>query len=127
MNRTVKFLENIGRSARPTVERLSADSLDVRELKRCGLLQDDRMVLRGSIRWPALSRIVGSRYWLELDFAGRDTMQRVRVSWTRSLALGLRLGEVDDLRGHGTSFPCFAPAMHCVTNLVGRWFSGQTS
>jgi hypothetical protein len=55
----------------------------VRELKRFGLLQDDRMVLRGSIRWPELSRIVGSRYWLELDFAGRDTMQRVRVSWTR--------------------------------------------
>jgi len=33
MNRTVKFRENIGRNARPTVERLSADSLDVRELR----------------------------------------------------------------------------------------------
>jgi hypothetical protein len=90
MNRTAKFRENIGRSARLTVERLSADSLDVRELKRFGLLQDDRMVLRGSIRWPALSRIVGSRYWLELDFAGRDTMQRVRVSWTRCHLGGCR-------------------------------------
>jgi hypothetical protein len=68
---------------RPTVERLSADSLDVRELKRWGLLQDDRMVSRGSIRWPAVSRIVGSRYWLELEFDRRDSMQRVRVSWTR--------------------------------------------
>jgi hypothetical protein len=66
-----------------TVERLSSDCLDVRELKRLGLLQNDRMVLRGSIRWPALSKIVGSRHWLELDLAGRDTMQRVRVSWTR--------------------------------------------
>jgi hypothetical protein len=67
--------------ARPTVERLSSDSLDVRELKKFGLLQDQRMILQG-LRWPALSRIVSSRYWLELDF-GRDTMQRVRVSWTR--------------------------------------------
>ena len=67
---------------RPTVERLSSDSLDVRELKKFGLLRDQRMILQG-LRWPALSRIVSSRHWLELDFAGRDTMQRVRVSWTR--------------------------------------------
>ena len=69
-------------NARPTVERLSRDSLDVRELKRLGLLQDFRMILRSSLRWPALSRIVGSRYWLELEF-DRESMQRVRVSWTR--------------------------------------------
>jgi hypothetical protein len=70
------------KNARPTVERLSRDSLDVRELKRLGLLQDFRMILRSSLRWPALSRIVGSRYWLELEF-DRESMQRVRVSWTR--------------------------------------------
>jgi hypothetical protein len=70
-------------NARLTVERLSTDSLDVRELKRFGLLQDDRMMLQNGFRWPALLRILSSRYWLELDFAGRDTMQRVRVSWTR--------------------------------------------
>ena len=40
------------------------------------------MVLSG-IRWPRVSRIVGSRYWLEVDFAGRETMQQIRVSWTR--------------------------------------------
>jgi hypothetical protein len=70
-------------NTRLTVERLSTDSLDVRELKRFGLLQDDRMMLQNGFRWPALRRIVSSRYWLELEFAGRDTMQRVRVSWTR--------------------------------------------
>jgi hypothetical protein len=70
------------KNPRLTVERLSTDSLDVRELKRFGLLQDHRMVLQNGFRWPALRRIVSSRYWLELDFAGRDTMQRVRVSWT---------------------------------------------
>jgi hypothetical protein len=66
---------------RPTVERLSSDSLDVRELKKFGLLQDQRMILQG-LRWPALSRIVGSRHWLELEF-DRESMQRVRVSWAR--------------------------------------------
>jgi hypothetical protein len=76
-------------NARPTVERLSADNLDIRELKRFGLLQDQRMILQG-LRWPALSRIVSSRYWLELDFAGRDTMRRVRVSWTQCYLGGWR-------------------------------------
>ena len=74
---------------RPTVERLSSDSLDVRELKKFGLLRDQRMILQG-LRWPALSRIVSSRYGLELDFAGRDTMQRVRVSWTQCYLGGWR-------------------------------------
>jgi hypothetical protein len=69
------------RENRATVERLSSDSLDVRELKRRGLLQDDRMSLSAGLRWPSLRRIVSSRYWLELE--GPETMQRVRVSWTR--------------------------------------------
>ena len=59
------------------------DSLDVRELKRIGLLQDDRMVLSALFRWPRVSRIVSSRYWLEVEFRDRETMQRIRVSWTR--------------------------------------------
>jgi hypothetical protein len=83
--------------SRPTVERLSSDSIDVRELKRAGLLQDDRMSLQAGLRWPTLSRIVSSRYWLELEFYGRDVMQRVRVSWTRCHLGGWR------------------PWMHCPT------------
>ena len=74
-------MSRVIKNARATVERLSADNLDIRELKRFGLLQDCRTMLRG-LRWPALSRIVGSRYWLELEF-DRESMQRVRVSWTR--------------------------------------------
>jgi hypothetical protein len=66
---------------RLTVERLSADSLDVRQLKKFGLLQDDRMSLSTGLRWPALRRIFSSRYWLELE--GPNTTQRVRVAWTR--------------------------------------------
>jgi hypothetical protein len=73
----------IERSAKLTVERLSADRLDIRELKRCGLLQDDRMSLSTLFRWPQVSRIIGSRYRLEVEFGGRQTTQRIRVSWTR--------------------------------------------
>ena len=89
MSRTAKSRANIEGNARPTVERLSSDALDVRELKKFGLLQDQRMILQG-LRWPDLSRIVSSRHWLELDFAGRDTMQRVRVSWTQCYLGGWR-------------------------------------
>jgi hypothetical protein len=78
------------KDSRPTVERLSSDCLDIRELKRLGLLQDDRMMLQNGFRWPSLGRILSSRYWLELEFAGRDTMQRVRVSWTRCYLGGWR-------------------------------------
>jgi hypothetical protein len=73
----------IERPAKLTVERLSADSLDVRELKRFGLLQDDRMSLNAPFRWPQVRRIVSSRYWLEVEFSDRLTMQQIRVSWTR--------------------------------------------
>jgi len=82
-------MSRVIKNARPTVERLSSDSLDVRELKKFGLLGDQRMILQG-LRWPDLSRIVSSRYGLELDFAGRDTMQRVRVSWTQCYLGGWR-------------------------------------
>jgi hypothetical protein len=71
------------KNARATVERLSADNLDIRELKRFGLLQDDRIVLSNGFCWPSLRRIVSSRCWLQLEFADRELMQRVRVSWTR--------------------------------------------
>jgi hypothetical protein len=56
--------ENNSRCAmRLIVERLSADSLDVRELKRLGMLQDGRWGLPANLRWPSLSRLVGSRYF----------------------------------------------------------------
>jgi hypothetical protein len=74
-----------------TVERLGRDCLDVNDLKRCGLLQDDPRVLRpGFARWPAIIRIVSERYWLDLYLSGRQTPQQVRVSWTRCHLGGFR-------------------------------------
>jgi hypothetical protein len=73
-----------------TVERLGRDSLNVNDLKRCGLLEDDRRALRpGFARWPAITRIVGERYWLELHL-GERAPQQVRVSWTRCHLGGFR-------------------------------------
>lgn len=66
---------------RPTVERLSSDNLDVRQLKKYGLLCDTPHVLRGHLRWPKIKKIAGSRYWLELEFPDQ-TSQQIRVSWT---------------------------------------------
>jgi hypothetical protein len=54
-------------NARLTVERLSADSLDVGELKRLGMLTDDLRALRGSLRWPHIREIIADRYWIELQ------------------------------------------------------------
>ena len=72
----------IEQSTKLTVERLSADSLDIRELKKYGLLTDDRRVLKGHFRWPKIGRIIASRYWLELEFPDQATSQQIRVSWT---------------------------------------------
>ena len=66
-----------------TVERLSMDCLDVRYLKRLGLLTDERLSLSGGFRWPALQRIISERYWLTLELGRQEIAQNVRVSWTR--------------------------------------------
>jgi hypothetical protein len=66
-----------------TLERLSVDRLDIRELKKYGLLNDERRVLKGNLRWPKIGRIVGNRHWLEFEFPDRATAQQIRVSWTR--------------------------------------------
>ena len=40
---------------RLTVEELAKDTLDVRELHRAGLLTDDWITLRPSLRWPRIA------------------------------------------------------------------------
>ena len=96
----------IEKSTKLTVERLSVDSLDVRELKRLGMLRDGRWALSANLRWPSLSCLVGSRYWLDLEYHGRDTMQRVRISWTRCHLGGWRPLRPDS--GHQEEVRCEA-------------------
>ena len=74
-----KYRVNEQGSARPTVESLSADSLDVRELKRLGMLTDVPRGLRG-IRWPHIRKLVADRYWIELQM--EQIVQQIRITWT---------------------------------------------
>ena len=88
------------------------------------------MILQG-LRWPALSRIVSSRYWVELDF-GRDTMQRVRVSWTQCYLGGWRpwmhcphcetrvAKLLNGLGGYYLPGLCWKPAL-CLPNQEHLW------
>jgi hypothetical protein len=78
----MKHIRNNERT-RLTVERLSAGCLDIRQLKKCGLLQDDPRLLSGGLRWTSVRRIVGVRHWLQIDFFDRQTPQDIRVTWTR--------------------------------------------
>jgi len=66
-----------------TVEKLGADSIDVRMLNRARLFTDDPQRVLFGLRWPRLSGMTAQRYRLELRF-GRETFpQHVRVSWTQ--------------------------------------------
>jgi hypothetical protein len=75
---------------RSTVEKLSTYALDVRELKRLGLLTDECRALSGGLRWPSLRRIISERYWLILDLGRQDLAQHIRVSWTQCHMSGWR-------------------------------------
>jgi hypothetical protein len=68
---------------RSTVERLSTYALDVRELRRFGLLDHERVSLTTGLRWPLISRIISERFWLTVDYWDCGISQQIRVSWTR--------------------------------------------
>jgi len=54
-------------SNRPTVEELARDTLDVRELNRAGLLTEDWITLRPSLRWPRIATMRLARYRILLE------------------------------------------------------------
>jgi hypothetical protein len=66
-----------------TIEKLSHDCLDIRELRRRGFLNDGRVEIDPSIRWPKIARMTIERYRIKLSFWRQVTTQCVRVSWTK--------------------------------------------
>jgi hypothetical protein len=68
---------------RLTVEKLVADCLDVRELKRAGIFRDTGVTLEPSLRWPGIERMRVSRYLIQLELRNQIVPQQIRVSWTR--------------------------------------------
>jgi hypothetical protein len=69
---------------RLTVEGLSQDCLDVRDLCKMGALKDDwtTFLPRGSLRWPAIRKIRAARYLVRIELHDRTVPQQIRISWT---------------------------------------------
>lgn len=70
-------------SKRMTIEKLAPHCLDVRDLRRRGLFGSEWVTIGPTLKWPKLLRLRIARYAIILDFQGRETSQRVRVSWTK--------------------------------------------
>jgi hypothetical protein len=66
-----------------TIEKLTPDCLDIRELKRRDYLNDRRVEIGPSIKWPKIARMTVERYRIQLEFWRQVTTQCVRVSWTK--------------------------------------------
>ena len=66
-----------------TIEKLARDCLDIRELRRRDFLNDRRVEIGASIRWPKIARMTIERYRIQLNFWRQLTTQYVRVSWTK--------------------------------------------
>jgi hypothetical protein len=68
---------------RVTIEELAHGCLDIRELRRRDFLNDRRVEIGPSIRWPKLARMRIEPYRIQLKFWHQVTTQYVRISWTK--------------------------------------------
>ncbi|HXB76347.1 MAG TPA: hypothetical protein VNX23_02865 [Bradyrhizobium sp.] len=67
---------------RLTVEELSVDCLDIRELHRAGYL-DRRYAPRWPVfKWPGIDQIRFDRYLIHIELVNQVTPQNIRVTWT---------------------------------------------
>ena len=65
-----------------TVEELSADCIDVRELNRAGLLKDRSVTFRPMLRWPKVVTMRADRYVIQVNFCNLVMPQYIHISWT---------------------------------------------
>ena len=79
------------RDAQPSDRRGAAkDTLDVRELNRAGLMTDDWITLRPSLRWPRIATKSLARYRILVDLRNQSVPQSIQVSWTHCHFGGFR-------------------------------------
>jgi hypothetical protein len=73
-----------GQRAKWTIERFAADYdyIDVHWLYRKGLLADSWVFFVALLRWPRVSKIRASRYWVLVEWRDRPAPQQIQVSWT---------------------------------------------
>jgi hypothetical protein len=96
-------------SGRLTIEKLSNQAIDVRELQRAGIFRDHWVTLEPSFRWFSIERMRVSRYLIQVKFENQIVPQQIRVSWTHCNYGGAR------------------PWMHCphCQRRVARLFKGM--
>jgi len=70
-------------SGRLTVEKLSNQAIDVRELQRAGIFRDHCVTVQPSFRWFSIEQMRVSRHLIQLQLRNRCVPQQIRVSWTR--------------------------------------------
>jgi hypothetical protein len=71
------------RRKRMTIERLAADCLDVRDLRRRGIFGGGWMTIGPTLRWPRIVEMRVARYAMLLNLRGVSAPQRVRISWAK--------------------------------------------
>ena len=91
-----------------TVEKLAADSIDVGELHRAGLLAGGWVALKPSLRWSGIATMHVAQFRVVLELQYQSVPQNIRVSWTPCNFGGLR------------------PWLHCshCNRRVSRLFKG---
>lgn len=83
MTRVTSTMSRNKRDVRLTVEELSADCLDIRELQRAGILGDAWISLRPSLRWPRIVQMRAGRFLIQLELRNQAVHQQIKVSWTQ--------------------------------------------
>ena len=66
-----------------TIERLAADCLDVRDLRRRHVFDENWITYSAPFRWPKIETITAARYLVRLKLHGHGLPQNIRVSWTK--------------------------------------------
>ena len=67
-----------------TIEKLAHDCLDVRELRRKGILgSPDWITFRPMLGWRSIAQMRVARFAIMLDLRGHHFPQRIRVSWEK--------------------------------------------
>lgn len=69
---------------RMTIEALWADHLDVREVQRKRMFDENWITYSNRFKWPRIVGLTMARYRVRLDLYGHSLPQNIRVSWTRA-------------------------------------------
>ena len=71
------------RPTRLTVEKLAADCVDIRDLRRMGALKGPWITFTGlQLRWPRIEKMRTARFMIQIELQNQLAPQTIRVEWT---------------------------------------------